>query len=182
MMRKVVYLLLATMALAACNKKEAQPNEAEQVNEMHAEASSMLKPTDRFVDFSATYKGTTQRLSDYVGKGKPVVADFWASWCGPCRREIPYLIDVYRKYGDKVVVLGIATWDEPADTEQAIAEMQIPYPQIINAQKAGSDAYDIKGIPEIILFSADGKVLRRGLRGEAIAQAVEECLQAQPEK
>ena len=182
MMRKVVYLLLATMALAAWNKKEAQPNEAEQVNEMQAEASSMLKPTDRFVDFSATYKGTTQRLSDYVGKGKPVVADFWASWCGPCRREIPYLIDVYRKYGDKVVVLGIATWDEPADTEQAIAEMQIPYPQIINAQKAGSDAYDIKGIPEIILFSADGKVLRRGLRGEAIAQAVEECLQAQPEK
>lgn len=182
MMRKVVYLLLATMALAACNKKEAQPNEAEQVNEMQAEASSMLKPTDRFVDFSATYKGTTQHLSDYVGKGKPVVADFWASWCGPCRREIPYLIDVYRKYGDKVVVLGIATWDEPADTEQAIAEMQIPYPQIINAQKAGSDAYDIKGIPEIILFSADGKVLRRGLRGEAIAQAVEECLQAQPEK
>ena len=182
MMRKVVYLLLATMALAACNKKEAQPNEAEQVNEMQAEASSMLKPTDRFVDFSATYKGTTQRLSDYVGKGKPVVADFWASWCGPCRREIPYLIDVFRKYGDKVVVLGIATWDEPADTEQAIAEMQIHYPQIINAQKAGSDAYDIKGIPEIILFSADGKVLRRGLRGEAIAQAVEECLQAQPEK
>ena len=82
MMRKVVYLLLATMALAACNKKEAQPNEAEQVNEMQAEASSMLKPTDRFVDFSATYKGTTQRLSDYVGKGKPVVADIWASWCG----------------------------------------------------------------------------------------------------
>ena len=182
MMRKVVYLLLATLALAACNKKEAQPNEAEQVNEMQAEAPSMLKPTDMFVDLSATYKGTTQRLSDYVGKGKPVVADFWASWCGPCRREIPYLIDVYRKYGDKVVVLGIATWDEPADTEQAIAEMQIPYPQIINAQKAGSDAYDIKGIPEIILFSADGKVLRRGLRGEAIAQAVEECLQAQPEK
>ena len=182
MMRKVVYLLLATLALAACNKKEAQPNGAEQVNEMQAEVSSMLKPTDRFVDFSATYKGTTQRLSDYVGKGKPVVADFWASWCGPCRREIPYLIDVYRKYGDRVVVLGIATWDEPADTEQAIAEMQIPYPQIMNAQNAGSDAYDIKGIPEIILFGADGKVLRRGLRGEVIAQAVEECLQAQPQK
>ena len=181
-MHKIVCLLLAILALTACNKKEAQSAEAEPVSDMQGGVPSMLKPTDSFVDFSATYKGTTQRLSDYVGKGKPVVADFWASWCGPCRREIPYLIDVYRKYGDKVVVLGIATWDEPADTEQAIAEMQIPYPQIINAQKAGSDAYDIKGIPEIILFSADGKVLRRGLRGEAIAQAVEECLQAQPEK
>ena len=180
MMRKVVYLLLETMALAACNKKEAQPNEAEQVNEMQAEASSMLKPTDRFVDFSATYKGTTQRLSDYVGKGKLVVADFWASWCGPCRKEIPNLINIHEKYGDKVLVLGIATWDNPEDTEKAIAELKIPYPQMLNTQKAGSDAYSITGIPEIIVFAPDGTILHRGLRGQELETPVVEYLQTHP--
>lgn len=177
MIRELKYVvLMCCLLLASCNKKEASTEEAEN----QGEVPSMLKAQDQFVDFSSTYKGTTQRLSDYVGKGKPVVADFWASWCGPCRGEIPYLIDLYHKYGDKIVVLGIATWDDPADTEQAIAELKIPYPQMMNAGQAGSDAYGIEGIPEIILFSAEGKILRRGLRGEAIAEAVEACLQAQP--
>ncbi|MDO4511786.1 MAG: TlpA disulfide reductase family protein, partial [Bacteroidales bacterium] len=133
-------------------------------------------PGAKFVDFAATYKGKTQHLSDYVGKGKLVVADFWASWCMPCRQEIPNLIALHKKYGDRVVVLGIATWDEPAATEGAIAELKIPYPQIINAQKAGSDAYSIQGIPEIILFAPDGTILKRGLRGEQVEAAVKEAL------
>jgi thiol-disulfide isomerase/thioredoxin len=128
-----------------------------------------------FVDFSAEYDGKTQKLSDFVGKGKYVLVDFWASWCGPCKREIPNLISVYNKYkGSKFEVIGVATWDEPDDTKAAIAELQIPYPQIMNAQEAGSNAYGIQGIPEIILFGPDGKILKRGLRGEEIELAVKE--------
>lgn len=130
-----------------------------------------------FVDFEATYEGKTMRLSDYVGKGRYVLADFWASWCGPCRMEVPNLIAVHNKYaGAKFTVLGIATWDEPADTKAAVDELGINYPQILNAQQAGSDAYGIEGIPEIILFAPDGTILARGLRGEAIEKAVSEAL------
>lgn len=130
-----------------------------------------------FIDFEAEYEGKTQRLSDYVGKGKYVLVDFWASWCDPCRMEIPNLINVYNTYkGDRFEVLGVATWDKPADTQAAIQQMGIPYPQIINAQKAGSDAYSIDGIPEIILFGPDGTILKRGLRGEAIEQEVKAAL------
>ena len=130
-----------------------------------------------FVDFEAEWEGKTQRLSDYVGKGKYVLVDFWASWCGPCRMEIPNLIRVYNEYkGEKFEVIGVATWDKPRDTQKAIADMQIPYPQIMNAQKAGSDAYGIEGIPEIILFGPDGTILRRGLRGEQIEEAVKNVL------
>ncbi|MBO4564989.1 MAG: AhpC/TSA family protein [Bacteroidaceae bacterium] len=130
-----------------------------------------------FVDFEAEYEGQVQRLSDYVGKGKYVLVDFWASWCGPCRAEIPTLIELYDKYaGDNFEVLGVATWDQPEDTKQAMEELGIKYPQIMNAQQAGSDAYNIKGIPEIILFAPDGTIVKRGLRGQEMVKAVEEAL------
>lgn len=141
------------------------------------EATSAGKPMR---DFEAEYNGKVQHLSDYVGKGKYVVVDFWASWCGPCRREIPNLINVYNKYkGDKFDVIGVATWDKPADTERALEQMKIPYPQIINAQQAGSDAYGILGIPEIILFAPDGTIVARGLRGEMLEKAVQKALEIQ---
>lgn len=128
-----------------------------------------------FTDFEAEYEGKVQRLSDYVGKGNYVLVDFWASWCGPCRQEIPNLIEAYERYKDKgLVVLGVATWDKPEDTKKAIAELQIPYPQIMNAQKAGSDAYGIEGIPEIILFAPDGTIVARHLRGSAIGYQLRE--------
>ncbi|MBR0047043.1 MAG: TlpA family protein disulfide reductase [Bacteroidaceae bacterium] len=130
-----------------------------------------------FKDFEAEYDGKVTKLSDYVGKGKYVLVDFWASWCGPCKAEIPNLIKVYNQYkGDKFEVLGVATWDKPEDTQRAIEQLHIPYPQMLNAQKAGSDAYGINGIPQIILFGPDGKILKRNLRGEALEKAVAEAL------
>lgn len=131
-----------------------------------------------FKDFEAEYEGKVTKLSDYVGKGKYVLVDFWASWCGPCKREIPFLIQVYEQYkGDKFEVLGVATWDKPEDTKKAIEQLGITYPQMLNAQKAGSDAYGISGIPQIILFGPDGTILKRNLRGEGIEEAVKEVLQ-----
>jgi len=127
-----------------------------------------------FIDFEVECDGKTTRLSDYVGGGRKLtVVDFWASWCGPCKREIPYLIDVYNRYhAQGVEVVGVATWDEPAATLEAIDKLAIPYPQIINAQRLGSDAYGIEGIPEILLIGEDGMILARGLRGEGIEEAV----------
>ncbi len=130
-----------------------------------------------FVDFSVEYNGKTQKLSDYVGKGKYVLVDFWASWCGPCRGEIPNIINVYNKYkGNKFDVLGVAVWDKPEESEKAIAELKINYPQILNAQEEAAQMYGIQGIPEIILFAPDGTIVKRELRGQEIEAAVKECL------
>lgn len=156
-------------------KMQQEPMALQVINKV--KAKSKTTEGEKFTDFAVEYDGTTTRLSDYVGKGKYVLVDFWASWCGPCRREIPNLIKIYKKYaGDNLEVLGIASWDKPEDTQKAIEELGIKYPQIINAQSIGTDAYSIDGIPEIILFAPDGTILKRGLRGEDIETAVKEAL------
>lgn len=172
-------ILAATLGMVGCQKTKTAVAETGTEDTAVAEVTVETgnQEGQMFVDFEATHEGKTTKLSDYVGKGRYVLADFWASWCGPCRMEVPNLIAVHDKYaGDKFTVLGVATWDEPADTKAAVDELGINYPQMLNAQQAGSDAYDIEGIPEIILFAPDGTILARGLRGEAIEKAVSEAL------
>jgi thiol-disulfide isomerase/thioredoxin len=141
------------------------------------EAKAKTSAGMMFTDFTVEYNGQKTSLSDYVGKGKYVLVDFWASWCGPCRRAIPGIKELYEKYkGDKFEVLGVATWDEPEATLKAIEELELPWPQIINAQKIGSDAYGVAGIPQIILFAPDGTIVARDLHGEQLKNKVDEVM------
>ena len=121
--------------------------------------------------------GSTVKFSDYVGKGKWVLVDFWASWCGPCKKEIPNIASVYEKYaGENFDVLSIAVWDKPEATKQAAEEHGVVWSQIINAQKIPTDIYGIDGIPHIMLVAPDGKIYKRNLRGSDIEAAVAEAL------
>lgn len=135
----------------------------------------------KFKDFEVTYDGTTERLSNYVGKGKYVLVDFWASWCAPCMREIATLKQIRNEYGPKgLEILGVAVWDEPANTLKAIEQKQIPWHSMIDAQTIPTDIYGISGIPCIILFGPDGTILSRGLQGQQLINAVKEALDAAP--
>ena len=145
-------------------KAEAQQNRVEE--------NDTEKP---FVDFLVVYQEKTTRLSDYVGCGQYVLVDFWASWCAPCREEIPSIIATYNKYKEKgLQVLGVAVNDKPAHTEAAIKELGITYPQIMNAQNTPAEAYHFKSIPYVLLFAPDGTILARGLRGEEIDKKLAE--------
>lgn len=137
------------------------------------------EPGNMFVDFTCSdATGKTYRLSDYVGKGKYVLVDFWASWCGPCRAEIPYIKKVYEKYGKtgKMTVLGVAVWDKEPDTRKAMTDLGIEWPVIINAQRIPTDIYAISGIPTLILFAPDGTIADRGMRGEKMVSGIDEVM------
>lgn len=117
------------------------------------------------------------KFSDFIGKGKYMLVDFWASWCGPCKAELPNIASVYEKYaGEDFDVLSVAVWDKPEDSVAAAEELGIVWNQIINGQEIPTDAYGIEGIPQIILFGPDGTILKRDLRGENIEAAVKEAL------
>ena len=159
---------------------KARPNVSSAITAL--ETAAVTGEGKMFADFTVVQdpedpEGSTVKLSDYVGKGKYMLVDFWASWCGPCRDELPFLKAVYEKYkGDDFDIIGVAVSDTPTDTRKAVVELEIPWSQIINAQLIPGEVYGIQYIPHIILFGPDGTILKRDLRHEGIEEAVAEAL------
>ena len=121
--------------------------------------------------------GSDVKLSDYVGKGKYILLDHWASWCGPCKAEMPYLKKTWEAFhGDRFEVVSIAVSDKRADTEKALEQLDMPWSQILDGQKIPVELYGVNAIPHLILFAPDGTILKRGLRGEDIYSTVAEVL------
>ncbi len=142
------------------------------------DAQDATAPGKMFTDFEVeqdpvSKPGVMTKFSEYVGNGKYVLVDFWASWCGPCKREIPNVKAVYDKYhGENFDVLSVAVWDDPKASVDTAAAYGVNWNHIINAQKIPTDIYGIQGIPHIILFGPDGTILERNLREEGIEEAV----------
>ncbi|MGM9749147.1 MAG: TlpA family protein disulfide reductase [Candidatus Cryptobacteroides sp.] len=131
----------------------------------------------RFADFKGEWNGREYKLSDFAGKGKYVLVDFWASWCRPCREEIPNVIRVYEKYKDKgLVVLGVAVSDRPEQTAKAVEALGINYTVVNEVGRSASDAYGIRFIPQIILIAPDGTIVAKGLTGDQIETTVQKFL------
>ena len=112
-------------------------------------------------------------------KGNYLLIDFWASWCGPCRSEIPNVDKLYNEYKDKgLAVLSVSIDKSKKDWLKALDEENMSWPQV-NAPKSGKQImkdYQFSGIPYIILLDKDGKIIAKGLRGEQMHKKVEELL------
>ena len=165
--------ILLSLINQSCAEVQYHPNIVKVKKK--AEAALSQKEGEMFKDFAVEYNGKTTRLSDYVEHGQYVLADFWASWCGPCRQQIPDLIDFYQQYKEKgLTVLGIAFRDKPEETEKAIRDLGIPYPQIINAQDIPATFYGIDTLPHTILFGPDGTIIARNIYGEELKEKLAE--------
>ncbi|MBO7201439.1 MAG: redoxin domain-containing protein [Bacteroidales bacterium] len=119
---------------------------------------------------------TATKLSQHID-GKVALIDFWASWCGPCREEIPNIAEMHKKYTDKgLIVIGLNVWDKPEAKQKTIEAMNMTWLQLADSTKTATDVYGISGIPHIMLIDKDGTILVRDLRGEAIEAAIVEAL------
>lgn len=125
-----------------------------------------------FTDFT---DASGVKLSDFAGKGKYTLVDFWASWCGPCRREIPNIKGLYDKYKGKMNFVGVAVWDKPEDTKKAIEELKMPWPIMEGGQNwtEPTDIYGINGIPHIMLIDPQGKIVARQLAGDLLISTID---------
>ncbi len=135
---------------------------------------------DMFIDFTietGNIDGSKVSLSDYVGKGKYILLDFWASWCGPCKRELPIIAEVYEEFkGHNFDVVSVAVNDKREKTVEAARENNITWNQILDAQNIPGTLYSIDAIPHLILFDPDGRIVARGIRGPQIREVVAKAL------
>ena len=144
---------------------------------------ALTKPGCKFIDFAGfAIDDAAVRLSDYVGKGKYVLVDFWASWCGPCKNEMPHIIEVNKQYtGEKFMVVGVNIGDENGKFKAAVAELGIDYPQIFIPRNSKDEdnavlLYNVETIPHLILFAPDGTIMERGIMGGALHEKLNEYL------
>ena len=148
----------------------------------------------KFVDFTVDHVAGVDKagnpiyekksLSDFVGKGKVMLVDFWSPWCPPCKAEIPNIKAVWEKYhGDDFDVLSVAVWEESRkmdwhNTIDTAKVYDMRWLQLNNGHQEPAALYGIEGIPHMILFDKDGTILKRGddLRGAKTMKAVAEVL------
>ena len=127
-----------------------------------------------------TPEGEELSVMSEVSKNRITILDFWASWCGPCRAEMPAMIELYKKYHEQGLgIIGISLDEKHDDWVKAIGEFGLTWPQISDLKGWNSQAaeqFNVKSIPFMIVLDQQGVILEKGLRGEQLSAFVGEHL------
>lgn len=181
-MKKTFLAILAIAAitsLAACNnKQQAKANSQSDIIETQDSAKEATGESYNLPIRDTDRNETT--LDSEIAKNKLTVVDFWASWCGPCRHEMPNVVKLYQEFAGKGLgIIGISLDEDNSAWQGAIKVMNMTWPQYSDLRgwdDGCAQHFGIRAIPHTIIFDEKGNIVAQGLRGDMLRTFVAERL------
>ncbi|MEA3462701.1 MAG: TlpA disulfide reductase family protein [Bacteroidota bacterium] len=181
-LRNTFYMLDVEQLEASLTRLDAPLQQMEEYTYMYGKLERMIAVTigKQYTDFALeTPEGELLKVSD-VHQGSVLLIDFWAAWCGPCRRANPEVVEIYKQYHEQGFnILGVSLDRDSASWVQAIADDKLTWDHISDLKywnSEGAELYGVPAIPHTVLIDRDGIITAKNLHGDELRETIEALL------